>query len=1647
MSLSTKFLEVLDSCIAQFHQQEAQPSSLSTVLQTLSTDKSFEQIALLIRSIDAQSQSLSFIKDLVESPHFAAYQFLQQCTEINDAVLKALLSQEDLEFLIAMVIRLLQLKVPITEDIILGLFRMGIQPDFFKLTQHLLRLGIFDTRLISEILKLAQPPKLYSFLMSIQSMFEPVQLSQLLAGIFKHPKPSKLLSFLEKIAVHDSDEFLNFMKLTEHDNFLFLEYIAECGYFNLRRQIKLSHIQLLHHLKSEYIDKLFPSNSPFRQLLTEKKCLELINCLALLQSQNLLQNPQEALNFFVFIIQYEKPFSFSRIIERFLFDSAITNYREFCLMFAMHENQHAIEECLINLSEHQSSLIALPLQENYAEFRSNSGNYKALFNLSLDILKTPKHQLIPEFIRLCSAHFMQCLAQIASSPSLDESILAPIIEDGSDFELPKSLKLIHHFNRMNGDVKSRSNLLNASFFNELFFIIADSYDSHAMMKLLIRLYFTKRLRADNYEEIAVILESLDNHLHFHELKLAFFKSYPDDLELQDVLCLINQDISVLIAFQNNQLLINTAKAEAFLSLLNSHANKELILEIISMIPENKILEHGDFALAFQILQHSQKEQLLKALNAMDSHLQENPHDYQCVIEHPFPSLFLKEFNTSYSISSANITTRIKHLEFLKYLSPRAKNFLKTHSLHVAHHLMDFFQGLFETLKTGYDEDLGRYLGRLHYLEWLQACNKAKLLHLENIYKVLAVSNPIACLQALFILKQTFVYSLQPQQYFKILIEAHYPLQLAKMIKLFENQRLAIEPSVCFALAQSRELDTLLAIFEILFLEQNFNPRVDFNALLDALHCSNDKLHIHHLIKHLHAYTNPHSLHIFIQFILNPQKKHEVIQLLNINLFSSVVKNRQQFNLLLEILKTPYTSKMIPILHGLEQKQIFTAQDTLETIDFMNRFLSHKQLEKILVLLPIILSMQKSASILKSNIKTLLRNPIEHLYQFITDYPVINQAIFEALTNTYSNYQFIKEQLSILISRGYIQEHDTETQLAFIPIAQTFDCRSLLEYVEKYGLVKPEEYSIFFKIVIHHPQRKELQKFFYCLDSFHIDFKHPYFSRILMFIIKSPSPQSSAYLIGKMHQLNLLLPWYSEDISGLLTLSNIHTLGPCLSIHHELFAELTETDAQDLFILCSKQKDPDNAITLFKFLLLSLPSMMPDDILGLMKKNPESQHALLIFKKLLDSKLLNIENANALFSHPAMDSLLGLIHFYEKHLKLTQEALEMILNEEYPQAVSKFLKLAESFDLFNLDFFQEFNRLKTILFHSPAVVERFVKIRKEYFLRINLQQFLAIAKRFFDDPTKASEELLRLCNQLALHSAHSQITHLSSVHQSASESALRLKTTYQEVEVDIFALCEFLKHEISKFPTTSETETAIRCVDKMLAPQFKSKLDKESHVSLQQLLGYCIIAIQDKTRVEADLKDCIKALIRGLGDIQRGYNQSEAEEADLAICDGGTFNKLIESLVGIHPDFQQIIVNLNSASAKFPRVVIQEVKRYVSELPVPRNPKELEAYLTILKKLKAKEISFIWDQIKASVAKVFFDEFSKLFETPENATFTSFLEFGVETDISELVEYFERIQEAHLRQYHQQRLSFFSQKDKDAQIQHQFDKEYGLTIIP
>jgi len=244
----------------------------------------------------------------------------------------------------------------------------------------------------------------------------------------------------------------------------------------------------------------------------------------------------------------------------------------------------------------------------------------------------------------------------------------------------------------------------------------------------------------------------------------------------------------------------------------------------------------------------------------------------------------------------------------------------------------------------------------------------------------------------------------------------------------------------------------------------------------------------------------------------------------------------------------------------------------------------------------------------------------------------------------------------------------------------------------------------------------------------------------------------------------------------------------------------------------------------------------------------------------------------------------------------------------------------------------------------------------------------------------------------------QSTHVKSVHKSTSESATRLMQRYEMLlkekglQQTIAKLKEWIADELKESPYSRIVNAASACIKRITAYSYVF-VDEGSQVKLRQLLALFWFAINDDTLRIGTLVDAKKQYLLALYEIQRGYNLSDTGVdtggPDKPICAGGTFNKLIEKLVGLHPDAEQLVLTPAVATLKLTVVVKEEAVRYMSLHP------------DALEMVKNHGLASIWEPLKEIVTKRMFSEFENLYETIDNPDFTQLVANGTWVDLGEL----------------------------------------------
>ncbi len=287
----------------------------------------------------------------------------------------------------------------------------------------------------------------------------------------------------------------------------------------------------------------------------------------------------------------------------------------------------------------------------------------------------------------------------------------------------------------------------------------------------------------------------------------------------------------------------------------------------------------------------------------------------------------------------------------------------------------------------------------------------------------------------------------------------------------------------------------------------------------------------------------------------------------------------------------------------------------------------------------------------------------------------------------------------------------------------------------------------------------------------------------------------------------------------------------------------------------------------------------------------------------------------------------------------------------------------------------------------------------------------------------------------------QSTHTASVHQSISQSAIKLMQAYGTlISGDrLAATIQNILDDLAHLPQdTPYIDVAKRCLQRLIAYDY-SFTDRTSTVSTKQLLALAWIAIHDDIKRTGTLTDAKKLFIEGLYDAQRGNNLSKEnvdnEGRDASICAAGTFNKLMEKLNGIHADVEMIFITPATAALKLPVIVREEDVKYLASLANPSSLSECLAVVRIMQQEKSEGAEVIWPAIKDKVANRIFDEFGSLYRDAKDVRFLQLINVGIDVDLSEIPETFQDsiVKSAGFRDYCSQILKshgFFASPDRE-----------------
>lgn len=247
----------------------------------------------------------------------------------------------------------------------------------------------------------------------------------------------------------------------------------------------------------------------------------------------------------------------------------------------------------------------------------------------------------------------------------------------------------------------------------------------------------------------------------------------------------------------------------------------------------------------------------------------------------------------------------------------------------------------------------------------------------------------------------------------------------------------------------------------------------------------------------------------------------------------------------------------------------------------------------------------------------------------------------------------------------------------------------------------------------------------------------------------------------------------------------------------------------------------------------------------------------------------------------------------------------------------------------------------------------------------------------------------------------QSTHNAAVYKSVSTSIIKLKQNYEQfinTKDKLEAVIANIKHIIFNLPDSLKNKAAKCGINRLIADNCLF-IDQNSKTTIKQLLALAFLAILDgekrtKNNIIISPEEAMEVFVQGLYEIQRGYNlnynQVDDMMEDRPICPGGTFNKLIEKLVGIHPDCNICFITHETEALKFPKVVEKEALRYLTQLANPNTCAEFLIFTRLITSIKQDGLQIIYNQIKDSVANIMFKEFGSLYVSEIDESFINLI---------------------------------------------------------
>jgi|GEM_PF-3377666 len=321
------------------------------------------------------------------------------------------------------------------------------------------------------------------------------------------------------------------------------------------------------------------------------------------------------------------------------------------------------------------------------------------------------------------------------------------------------------------------------------------------------------------------------------------------------------------------------------------------------------------------------------------------------------------------------------------------------------------------------------------------------------------------------------------------------------------------------------------------------------------------------------------------------------------------------------------------------------------------------------------------------------------------------------------------------------------------------------------------------------------------------------------------------------------------------------------------------------------------------------------------------------------------NFDAVIHHPNAYGLAGMLQvllnadlLFGPH---AQANFDNVTQDPNPYGIASILNMLQTLLPIETRSGNEQTQFDTLIGYSAILFSNetlplWSQISRDMFTEAHWNRILQICRANQINPVIGRIYLTRYINQEVLQSDpklpqafnSKQSTHIASVHQTVSESALRLNHRYGHHITNL----ETRLHVIETWVNTQEKhEIEQRAIQQLVHSPYEF-VDPTSKITTKMLIALSWEAIHDDTMRLGALEDAEVLFLQGLFDIQRAYNLSDTfearVEADKTACASGTFNKLIEKLVGVHPEAELKYITKRGAMLKLLPLIRLAAKQFL-----------------------------------------------------------------------------------------------------------------------